>query len=204
MYNLSISTILFLAVIILYLLYRIWVACIKATKNLSEEASKAYIWDKVDDWLSHEEEFVPNGALICDLIRTLAPYNQLQEEKVPWDNKPFGRFKLPCIHLGLISKNGTVDFPMIKADLSNCLEVDLNSGGYKVFCKVLIRENKSPRYTVSVVYATTKANQKKFNEVERIAAARAQQKAVEAVSPITDPNLEVELQQLDNHEDGTH
>lgn len=169
---------------------------LKTTRNISTEEAKSYIWNKVENLISHQKEFVPDACLINDLIRELGPYNQLELDNVPWCTGVYGRFNLPCIQIKLVSKNGTSDFPSIEAVLSNCFDNDLTSKGYTGYHKVLIQEAKAPIYIISLVYATTRVNRANFEKVEQMAAARAQMNAVRTISPVIDPDLEDELQQI--------
>lgn len=171
---------------------------LKTIRNISTEEAKSYIWNKVENLISHQKEFVPDGCLINDLIRELGPYNQLQLDNVPWCTGVYGRFKLPCIQIELVSKNGTSDFPSIEAVLLNCFDKNLTDKGYTGNSKILIQEYKAPTYIVNLVYATTKVNRVNYDKVEQMVTARAHMNAVRVISPVIDPDLENELQQINS------
>lgn len=197
MYKLSIIVILLMT---FYILYMSYINYLQKNKKLTHEAAKTYasniLGEKIDDLLSRQvPEYVPDVVLQTDMVNALKSFNQLPPDKVPFCISEYGCFKLPCIQVGLIS-NSTQNFPVIESVLQNCLEDHLVSQGYPVCCKVSIKEYKAPRYWAYIIYATTKTNRKNFEKVEQMVAARAQKNAVRTVSPMNDPGLDDELQQI--------
>ena len=176
---------------------------------------KQVTWDEAFDaflpavwnWFSGNGTTVPavefNGSpeLAKELDDSLRQFGAHFSGFAIWDFETYSSFSLPSFQKEIVLKNAN-DIDKIKAalDLSCC---KFFSANYPNYGFLILVDDFSPTFTIHIIFATTPNNLEHFNDFKNRQVENAKKEAINEVAPVTDNDLELDLDLFGDDDGGT-
>lgn len=157
-------------------------------------------WFLDNDNTTKVAEFNGSPELAKEFDDVLSQFGAHFSSFAIWEFESYSSFSLPSFKKDIVLKNAN-DADKIQAalDLSSRQFFSKNYPDFDTLVKV---DDFSPSFTIHIIFATTSCNLKHFQDFRNLQVENAKKDAIEEVSPITDNDLEVDLELFGGDGDG--
>lgn len=126
--------------------------------------------------------------------QAIDPFNALPLDNVSWRSGGYSRLNVPSLSISIIPKNGTADFPLIRAILESIFDVIMAQNAISVFRRrVIFKSTVPPSGWVCILYGTTDSEIEAFDKQLESETSYNTKNVIASVAPVADEDLEEDL-----------